>query len=84
MANTTELWRLDVIAQGSRMAAAAMHELDDLNEARFVVHEVMLAAMTDMLGPVSRRQLDSALCRALRTRSAPAANDASEQRPRGQ
>jgi hypothetical protein len=75
MLTTAEHWRLNVIAEADRMAATAMDTLGDLNEARFAVHEIMLSAMTDMLGPVSPGQLDRALAAALHARTQAAAND---------
>ncbi|MGE0740593.1 MAG: hypothetical protein AB7O98_04560 [Hyphomonadaceae bacterium] len=66
MTTTAERWRLDVIAQGARMVDAAKEHVPDLNEAHWLVHMVMLRTMTDMLGPSSRRDLDTALGRALR------------------
>ena len=76
MTTTAEIWRIDVIAEGDRMTAAAMCELHDANAARALVHDVMWRAMTDMLGPVSPSQLDSALGQALHAHCASAANDA--------
>jgi hypothetical protein len=66
-------WRLDIVAESDRMVAAAMHQLSDANEARWLVHRVMLAAMTDMRAPATRRELDSALGEALRIHPANAA-----------
>ncbi len=66
-------WQLDIIAHTDRMVAAAMHQLADTNEARWLVHRVMLHAMTDMRAPANRRDLDSALGLALRTHPANAA-----------
>ncbi len=68
--NTTTQWRLDVIAQGDRLADAAMEETADLNEARALVHGVVLRAMHEIEGPVSRRDLDTDMGRALRHRAA--------------
>ena len=61
-----EQWRLDVISHTDRMTSAAMDEIQDRNEASMMVHDVMARAMTDMLAPISRRELDTALGRALR------------------
>ena len=59
-------WRLAVASNSKRMIAAAMEYLDDANEARWLVHGVMLGAMTNITAPISRRELDTALGRALR------------------
>jgi hypothetical protein len=48
------------------MVDAAMDELGDANEARWLVHRVMLNAMNDMRAPANRRDLDTALGQALR------------------
>ena len=64
--------KVSLIAQ---VSAHAPEHLGDLNEARFAVHEIMLSAMTDMLGPVSPGHLVHAMAAALRTRTC-AANDA--------
>lgn len=61
-----EHWRLDIVSHTDRMVAAAMDEVHDMNAARMMVHDVMAQAMTDMLAPVSRRELDTALGHALR------------------
>lgn len=66
-------WKLDIIAHTDRMVAAAMRQLADANEARWLVHRVMHHAMTDMHAPAHRRALDSALGAALRAHSANAA-----------
>ena len=73
MANTAEHWLLDVIGQTDRMVTVANTQLNDINEARWLVHRVMLHAMTDMVGPASARDLDAALGRALRGHPANAA-----------
>jgi len=65
MANTAEHWLLDIIDQTDRMVTRANNQLNDLNEARWLVHRVMLRAMTDMVGPATPRDLDAALGRAL-------------------
>lgn len=64
-------WRLDIIAQGDRLADAAMEETADMNEARFLVHGVVARAMQDIEGPVSRRELDTDMGRVLRERAGP-------------
>ena len=66
-------WKLDIIAHTDRMVAAAMHQLADANEARWLVHRVMHTAMTDMRVPSNRRDLDTALGAALRIHAANAA-----------
>lgn len=70
MTNTAEHWHLNILTQGDRLIAAAMDELHDANAAHLMVHDVLYAAMADLLGPVSRRDLDTALGRALRLRHA--------------
>jgi hypothetical protein len=67
---TATQWRLDVIAHGDRLAAAAMEETADMNEARLLVHGVISRAMSGITGPVSRRELDTDMGRALRKRAA--------------
>lgn len=67
------IWQLDIIAHTDRMITAAMDRLGDANEARWLVHRVMLHAMTDMRTPANRRDLDTALSAALRTHPANAA-----------
>lgn len=67
MLDTARHWQLDVIAHTDRMIAAAMDQLGDANEARWVVHRVLLHAMTDMSAPASRRELDGALGLVLRS-----------------
>ncbi len=59
-------WQLDIVANTERMVSAAMHQLNDANEARWLVHRVMHHTMTDMHSPADQRQLDSALDDALR------------------
>lgn len=67
MTNVTEIsWRLGAISHTDRMIDAAMDELGDANEARWLVHRVMLNAMNDMRAPAKRRDLDTALGQALR------------------
>lgn len=66
MTTTLDFWRLDVLARGAGMVDTAMRQLNDANEARWLVHGVIMDAMTDMVGPVSRRALDGALNVALR------------------
>ena len=66
----TKQWRLDVLAHGDGLIATAVHHTGNINEAHFMVHGVMSRAMTDMLGPVSRRELDTDLCQALRAHAA--------------
>lgn len=61
-------WRLDVVLHGHRMTAAALEYTGDMNEAKFLVHSVMARAMAAADGPVSRRDLDTDLARALRRR----------------
>lgn len=63
-------WRLYVIAQTDRLTDAAMEETGDMNEARLLVHGVVSRAMTDTERPLSRRQLDTDMGRALRKRAA--------------
>lgn len=65
-------WRLDIIAHTERMIGAAMHQLNDANEARWLVHRVMHSAMTDIRVPANRRDLDSALGAALLTHASAA------------
>jgi hypothetical protein len=65
MCNTDAEWHLEVVAHTERLLIVATGELGDANEAHLLVHRVMLNAMTDMLGPSSRNQLDTALGRAL-------------------
>jgi len=72
MTAKTEIWRIDVIANTDRMIDTAMDTLKDANEARWLVHRVMLGAMTNMLGPISRRELDTALGSALTQHAAAA------------
>jgi len=67
MTNVTTIgWRLGVIAHTDRMVEAAMDEIGDANEARWLVHRVMLNAMHEMDAPAHRRDLDTALGQALR------------------
>jgi hypothetical protein len=67
MTNVTAAnWRLGVISHTDRMVEAAMYQLSDANEARWLVHRVMLDAMHEMDAPANRRDLDTALGRALR------------------
>lgn len=68
---TPTQWRLDVIAQGDRLTGAAMEETADMNEARALVHGVVARAMHKIEGPISRRELDTDMGRALRRRDAP-------------
>jgi len=70
MTSTAAHRRLNILAQGDRLIAAAMDELHDSNAAHLMVHDVMYAAMFDLLAPVSRRDLDTALGQALRLRPA--------------
>lgn len=67
---TATQWRLDVIAQGDRLTDAAMDETADMNEAKALVHGVVSRAMHNIEGPVSRRDLDTDMGRALRKRAA--------------
>ena len=67
---TTAQWRLDVVAHGDRLADAAMEETGDINEARLLVHGVISRAMSGAEGPISRRELDTDMGRALRKRAA--------------
>lgn len=71
MIGTEERWMLCVVAETDRMVEAAMDELHDANEARWFVHRVMLSAMMEVPRAVSRRELDTALGRALRARTNP-------------
>lgn len=73
MCNTGDEWHLEVIAHTERLLGVANDQLSDANEAHWLVHRVMLNAMTDMLGPSSQRQLDTALGHALRDHHAQAA-----------
>lgn len=59
-------WRLDIVAHGDRLTDAAMDVTADMNEARFLVHGVMTRALGGVAGPVSSRELDSDMGRALR------------------
>lgn len=68
MSTTADHWRLDTVAHTDRLIGVAMKHLNDANEARWLVHRVMMRTMTDMLAPTNRRDLDTALTRALRTR----------------
>jgi len=68
-----EAWRLDAVSHSDRLIGVAMHQLDDANEACFLVHRVLSDAMRWMTAPATRRDLDTALGRALRRH---AANDA--------
>lgn len=61
---------LNIIAHGEGLISTAMHALEDANEARWLVHRIMLKAMTDMRLPATRRDLDNALNLALRARTA--------------
>ena len=61
MTTTAEHWRIDILGNSDRMIAAAMVQLNDANEARWFVHQVMLDAMTDMRGPAVQSDLDAAL-----------------------
>jgi hypothetical protein len=70
MTHTAEHWRLNILAQGDRLIATAMDELHDSNAAHLMVHDVMYAAMSDVLAPVPRRDLDTELGRALQLRPA--------------
>ena len=63
--NNAEYWRLDVVAQTDRLVGVAMKQLDDANEARWLVHRIMLRSMDHMPGPISGRELDTALGDAL-------------------
>ncbi|HVK80523.1 MAG TPA: hypothetical protein VM915_07910 [Verrucomicrobiae bacterium] len=65
MTQLNDQWRLDVVANTDRLVGVAMRQLHDTNEAHVIVHDVMWRAMTDMLAPISARQLDIALDRAL-------------------
>jgi hypothetical protein len=73
MPATADQWRLNAITHTERLIGAAMHQLDDANEARWLVHRVLLSAMTDMLGPISGVDLDTALASVLRAHPANAA-----------
>jgi hypothetical protein len=63
-------WRLDVLSHGDRLTDAALDETGDMNEAKLLVHSVISRAMSGIDGPVSRRDLDTDLGRALRKRAA--------------
>lgn len=73
MATPTQ-WRLDVIAQSDRLTDAAMEETADMNEAKALVHGVVARALAGVTGPVSRRDLDADMGRALRLWAAPASS----------
>lgn len=73
MPSTADHWRLSALAHTDRLIGLAMHQLDDANEARWVVHGVLLRAMDNMLGPISSIDLDVALSGVLRVHSANAA-----------
>jgi hypothetical protein len=73
MSSTTDHWRLSAIAHTDRLIGLAMHQLDDANEARWVVHRVLLRAMDNMLTPISSIDLDAALSGVLRVHPANAA-----------
>lgn len=73
MSPATNNWRLSAIAHTDRLIGLAMHQLDDANEARWVVHRVLLRAMDNMLGPISGTALDASLEGALRVHHANAA-----------
>ncbi|MGD9981128.1 MAG: hypothetical protein AB7H66_08625 [Hyphomonadaceae bacterium] len=66
MLSTAIQWRLDAITHTDRLIAVAMEQLNDVNESRWLVHRVLLRAMTDMIGPATRGDLDTALGCALR------------------
>lgn len=58
-------WRTRLVSQTDQLIAVAMLELDDANEARWLVHGVMMDAVVTQ--PYSgRSDLDAALRRALR------------------
>jgi hypothetical protein len=67
-------WRLDVIAQGDHLTDAAMEVIADMNEAKALVHGVVARALAGVTGPVSRRDLDADMGRALRLWAAPASS----------
>ncbi|ANP45785.1 hypothetical protein ATE48_07545 [Candidatus Viadribacter manganicus] len=73
MPSTTDHWRLSAVAHTDRLIGLAMHQLDDANEARWVVHRVLLRAMDNMLAPISGFDLDAALSRVLRVHPVKAA-----------
>jgi hypothetical protein len=73
MSSATDHWRLSAIAHTDRLIDLAMRQLDDANEARWVVHRVLLGAMDNMLSPISGGDLDAALSRVLRVHPANAA-----------
>jgi len=73
MPSTADHWRLSAIAHTDRLIGRAVHQLDDANEARWVVHRVLLRAMDNMLGPISSIDLDLALSGVLRVHPANAA-----------
>ena len=67
---TAEHWHLNILQHGKQLIGAAMDELHDANAAHLMVHDVVYAAMLDLLGPVSRCDLDTALGSALRLQRA--------------
>jgi hypothetical protein len=71
MADAAEHRLLLIIDQTDRMVTLANNQLNDLNEARWLVHRVMLHAM--MVDGAAACDLDAALGRALRTHPANAA-----------
>jgi hypothetical protein len=72
MTEAATQWRLDVLSHADRLADAAHEQTADTNEARYLVHGVIARALADITGPVSRRDLDTDLGRALRRRAADA------------
>lgn len=73
MTLTADRWRINVVRNTDRLVGVAMDYLGDANEARWLVHGVMLGAMTDMLGPEPQARLDQALRVALRDHAVNAA-----------
>lgn len=66
MASEADMWRLDAVRNTGRLIEAAMDQMCDANAAYYLVHVVMLNAMRRLDAPVARRDLDTALGRALR------------------
>jgi hypothetical protein len=71
MISTTTQWRLDVIAHTPRLTDTALRQLDDMNEAMFMVHGVVARAMHLIEAPVTGAALDHDLSCALHRRLAP-------------
>ncbi len=69
MISKANQWRLDVISHSPRLTDAAMHRLDDMNEAMFMVHGVVARAMHKIEAPLSGGALDDKLDQALQRRA---------------